>query len=69
MNIFDKKSCHLLLYLKKRKFNWRRDVKVTINTYDLLIFDSSIENEYLLLYSAGALNAKQLDEIRKNGLS
>lgn len=43
-------------------------VRVTINTDDLLIFDSSIENEYLLLYRAGALNAEQLDEIRKNGL-
>ena len=43
-------------------------VKVTINTDDLLIFDSSIENEYLLLYRAGALSAVQLDEIRKNGL-
>ena len=43
-------------------------VRVTINTDDLLIFDSSIENEYLLLYRAGALKAEQLDEIRKNGL-
>ena len=43
-------------------------VKVTINTDDLLLFDSSIENEYLLLYQAGALTANQLDEIRRNGL-
>ena len=43
-------------------------IKVTINTDDLLLFDSSIENEYLLLYQAGALTANQLDEIRKNGL-
>lgn len=45
-----------------------KDIEVTINTDDLLIFDSSIENEYLLLYRAGALSAGQLDEIRKNGL-
>ena len=44
-------------------------VKVTINTDDLLLFDSSIENEYLLLYQAGALSADQLDEIRMNGLN
>ena len=44
-------------------------VKVTINTDDLLLFDSSIENEYLLLYQAGALTANQLDEIRRNGLN
>ena len=43
-------------------------VPVTINTDDLLIFDSSIENEYLLLYESGALTAARLDEIRKDGL-
>jgi len=43
-------------------------VMVTINTDDLLIFDSSIENEYRLLYQAGTLSAEQLDEIRCNGL-
>ena len=43
-------------------------VKVTINTDDLLIFDSSIENEYIKLYQAGTLSAEQLDEIRKTGL-
>ena len=43
-------------------------VKVTINTDDLLIFDSSIENEYLRLYQSGTLTAEQLDEIRKVGL-
>lgn len=50
------------------KLLYENGVKVTINTDDLLIFDSSIENEYLLLYRAGTLNASQLDEIRKNGL-
>ena len=44
-------------------------VTVTINTDDLLIFDSTIENEYLLLYRAGTLSAEQLDEIRRIGLS
>lgn len=43
-------------------------VRVTINTDDLLIFDSSIENEYLRLYCAGTLSAEQLDEIRRVGL-
>lgn len=43
-------------------------VKVTINTDDLFIFDSSIENEYLLLYKSGALSAEQLEEIRIFGL-
>lgn len=50
------------------KVLYENGIKVTINTDDLLLFDSSIENEYLLLYRAGALNAGQLDEIRKNGL-
>ena len=44
-------------------------VEVTINTDDLLIFNSSIENEYLLLYKAGTLTAGQLEEIRLRGLT
>lgn len=48
---------------------YENGIKVTINTDDLLLFDSSIENEYLLLYQAGALSANQLDEIRRNGLN
>ena len=44
-------------------------VEVTINTDDLLIFNSSIENEYLILYNAGALSADQLEEIRLRGLA
>lgn len=44
-------------------------VEVTINTDDLLIFDSSIENEYLKLYNARTLTAEQLEEIRLRGLA
>ena len=51
------------------KVLYENGVNVTINTDDLLLFDSSIENEYLLLYQAGVLSAEQLNEIRKNGLS
>ena len=43
-------------------------VPVTINTDDLLIFNSSIEQEYLRLYEANTLTAKQLDEIRCWGI-
>ena len=42
-------------------------VPVTINTDDLLIFGSSVENEYQQLYRAGTLTAAQLDEIRIQG--
>ena len=51
------------------KLLYENGVPVTINTDDLLIFDSSVENEYLLLFRSGALNAVQLDEIRRNGLN
>ena len=44
-------------------------VEVTINTDDLLIFNSSIENEYLMLYKAGTLSVNQLEEIRLRGLN
>ena len=50
------------------KVLYENGVKVTVNTDDLLIFDSSIENEYLLLYQAGTLSAEQLDDIRLWGL-
>ena len=43
-------------------------VPVTINTDDLLIFDSSVDQEYLRLYEAGTLTAEQLDQIRCRGL-
>ena len=44
-------------------------VEVTINTDDLLIFNSSIENEYLKLYKAGTISVEQLEEIRLRGLN
>ncbi len=44
-------------------------LKVTINTDDLLIFGSSISNEYIKLYKSGVFNAEELNVIRKNGLS
>ena len=50
------------------KLLYEHGVRVTINTDDLLIFDSSIENEYRMLYQAGALSVNQLDEIRRIGL-
>ena len=51
------------------KLLYENGVPVTINTDDLLIFDSSVENEHLLLFRSGTLSAAQLDEIRKNGLN
>ena len=47
---------------------FENEVPVTINTDDLLIFGSSVENEYRQLYRAGTLTAAQLDEIRIQGL-
>ena len=47
---------------------YRSGVDVTINSDDVLIFDSDVSKEYLRLYQSGCLNAEELDEIRKNGL-
>jgi len=44
-------------------------VKVAINTDDLLIFDSTISEEYLKLYKSGNFTARELDDIRLHGLS
>ena len=35
---------------------------------DVLIFDSDVSKEYMRLYKTGCLNAKELDDIRINGI-
>ncbi len=47
---------------------YRSGVEVTINSDDVLIFDSDVSKEYLRLYQSGCMNAEELDDIRKNGL-
>jgi len=47
---------------------YRAGVNVTINSDDILIFDSDVSKEYLRLYENGTLKAEELDEIRINGL-
>jgi len=44
-------------------------VPVTINTDDLLIFDSTASQEYLNLYNAGLMTAEELNSIREVGLA
>ena len=48
---------------------YHNGVKVTINTDDMLIFDASVSYEFFNLYKAGVLDAKELNEIRENGLN
>lgn len=43
-------------------------VKVTINTDDLLLFNSSVSEEYLKLYNEGTFTAEELNTIRLFGL-
>lgn len=47
---------------------YRNDVNVTVNSDDVLIFDSDVSKEYLRLYKAGCLSAEELENIRLNGL-
>lgn len=47
---------------------YRNGVDVTINSDDVLIFDSDVSKEYLRLYQSGCLNAQELEDIRMNGL-
>ena len=47
---------------------YRKGVNVTINSDDVLIFDSDVSKEYLRLYQSGCLTAEELDDIRRNGL-
>ena len=46
----------------------RNGVLITINTDDLLIFNNSIEQEYVNLYNAGTLTGHELEAIRMQGL-
>ena len=48
---------------------YRNGVDVTINSDDILIFDSDVSKEYLRLYESGCLSAEELDDIRQNGLA
>ena len=48
---------------------YRNGVDVTINSDDILIFDSVVSKEYLRLYESGCLSAEELDDIRQNGLA
>lgn len=47
---------------------YRSGIDVTINSDDILMFDSDVSKEYLRLYQCGCLDAEELDDIRKNGL-
>ena len=47
---------------------YRSGVDVTINSDDILIFDSDVSKEYLRLYGSGCLSAEELDSIRHSGL-
>lgn len=43
---------------------YRKGVNVTINSDDVLIFDSDVSKEYLRLFQSGCLTAEELDSIR-----
>ncbi|MGM0419814.1 MAG: hypothetical protein ACQEQG_02345 [Bacillota bacterium] len=47
---------------------WQEGIKITINTDDLMLFHSTLSEEYLKLYEAGLFTAEELDEIRKVSL-
>ena len=47
---------------------FRSGVDVTINSDDVLIFDSDVSKEYSRLFESGTLKAEELDAIRVNGL-
>lgn len=47
---------------------YREGVNVTINSDDILIFNSDVSKEYLSLYNNKVLDAEELDDIRKKSL-
>lgn len=47
---------------------YRAGVDITINSDDILIFNSDVSKEYLRLYKNNVLSSEELDSIRVNGL-
>lgn len=47
---------------------YRFGVDVTINSDDIMIFDSEVSSEYCRLFQSCTLTAEELDTIRVNGL-
>ena len=47
---------------------YRHGIDITINSDDILIFDSDVSKEYLRLYRSGCLTAEELDDIRIKSL-
>ena len=47
---------------------YRHGIEVTVNSDDVLIFDSDVSKEYLRLYQSGCLTAEELNDIRINSL-
>lgn len=43
-----------------------KDILITINTDDLMLFNSGVSEEYLYLYKLGVFDEDELNEIRKN---
>jgi len=43
-------------------------VRVTVNTDDVLLFGSSLSQEFLALFQAGVMSAAELDAVRMEGL-
>ncbi|MCM1989561.1 hypothetical protein [Oceanirhabdus seepicola] len=50
----------------RKLFN--KGIKLSINTDDLLLFDSGVSEEFLYLYNHGVLDVDELNEIRKMSL-
>ncbi|MNI77658.1 Aminodeoxyfutalosine deaminase [compost metagenome] len=43
-------------------------IPVTVNTDDMLIFNQSVSEEYMNLYTSGLMTAAELNDIRETGL-
>ncbi len=43
-------------------------IKVTVNSDDIMVFNQTVSDEFITLYNNGVFTAKELDEIRRNGL-
>ena len=45
-----------------------KNINISINTDDLIVFDSTVSEEYLVLYNNHIFNEDELDKIRINSL-
>lgn len=73
LNVCPSSNFNLGVFKNKKEYPLKKlfdkGINLTINTDDLLMFHSTLSNEYLLLHKLGILSIDELNTIRENSLT